>query len=351
MQIKRYKENELEEFTRNLGNMLGTGVPLVKALSVISDDDTISDARKKCYKELLRQVRTGKALSEAMKEQPDMFPPLCISMFRSAEESGNVETISEELASYYAREHRIKQKLSNATIYPKILAALIVVVVILIVNVVLPRFEKLFARMDSLPAITRALLAINDFVKNDWYLLLAGIIGIVILIKVGSNVESIKYYFDMLEMKIPFLKKQKRVVYTARFIKAFTSLYTAGIPLVSCLAISRDTVGNTYIERQLDKVITRVMKGDPLGQALMDVDGFAPKLASSIAVGEESGNLTPLLIKLSEKLDAESEIALERTMALIEPVMVIVMGLIVGFIMMAIITPIYGSYKALSNTF
>lgn len=351
MRYGQYKENELEEFNRNLGNMLSTGVPLVKALKIIADDDTLSEAKKKSYTDLLKVVRTGKALSAAMEEQKDVFPSLCISMYRSSEESGDMDKTAEELADYYAREYKLKQKVKNASIYPKILATLIVVVVAIVVNVVLPRFDKLFSRMDNLPAATRALLAINNFVKHDWYILLTLIIILIILARVGSHVESVKMSFDKLKLQIPYIKKQRRIIYTARFIKAFNSLYAAGIPLVSCLMIAKETIGNIYIEKQLDDVIMKVRKGDSLNEALACVDGFVPKLASSMAVGEESGNLAPLLSKLAAKLDVEAELALERQMAYIEPVMVIVLGIIIGFIMLAIIMPIYGSYKALSNNF
>ena len=346
---KRLKLDRLSDFSRNLSKLLAAGVTLVRALKIISDDESIPEKEREIYADVLRQVRSGMTLSDALEEQGDTFPPLFVNMIRSAESSGNLDQTAENMAQYYSKEYRLNQKINSSMTYPKILGVLIVLVVIVIMGFVLPQFEDLFAQMESLPIATRVLMAISDFVAHKWYLLIFfGIIGFII-IKVILSIPAVKLWKDWLELHLPKIGKLRKIVYTARFARTLSSLYSAGIPIITCLQIAKTTIGNSYIEGQFDDMIASVKGGAPLSQGIDSIDGFVKKLTSSVSVGEETGELDSMLVSIADQMDYDSEIATEKLVAMIEPVMIVVMAGIVGFIMIAIIQPIYGSYQSIAG--
>jgi len=346
---KRLKLDRLSDFSRNLSKLLAAGVTLVRALKIISDDESIPEKERDIYADVLRQVRSGMTLSDALEEQGDTFPPLFVNMIRSAESSGNLDQTAENMAQYYSKEYRLNQKINSSMTYPKILGVLIVLVVIVIMGFVLPQFEDLFAQMETLPIATRILMAISDFVAHKWYLLIFfGIIGFII-IKVVFSIPAVKLWKDWLELHLPKIGKLRKIVYTARFARTLSSLYSAGIPIITCLQIAKTTIGNSYIEGQFDDMIASVKGGAPLSQGIDSIDGFVKKLTSSVSVGEETGELDSMLVSIADQMDYDSEIATEKLVAMIEPVMIVVMAGIVGFIMIAIIQPIYGSYQSIAG--
>ena len=348
--FKRLKYDRLSDFSRNLSKLLAAGVTLVRALKIISDDESIPLKEREIYAEVLRQVRTGMPLSDAMEEQGETFPPLFINMIRSAESSGNLDATAANMAEYYSKEYKINQKISSSMTYPKILSVLIVVVVIIIMGFVLPQFEDLFAQMGTLPLPTRILMALSNFVAHRWYVLIFIAMFLFMAYKILFAIPAVKYRFDWLEIHLPKIGQLRKIVYTARFARTLSSLYAAGIPIITCLQIAKTTIGNSYIESQFDDMIAKVRAGEPLSAGIDGIDGFVKKLTSSVGVGEETGELDSMLVSIADQMDYDSEIATEKLVAMIEPAMIVVMAVIVGFIMIAIIWPIYGSYQSIANT-
>ena len=235
--------------------------------------------------------------------------------------------------------------------YPKILGALMVVVLLIIMGYVVPQFEDLFAQMDSLPASTEILLAISNFVSEKWYVLI--IFGVIafILFKLLFSIPAIHYLKDKIKIKVPKIGKLMRIIYTARFARTLASLYNAGLPIISCLTIARDTIDNRYIESQFEAVIKDVQAGQNLSDALAKVDGFTKKLVSSVVVGEETGTLDEMLNSAADQLEYDSEMGIQGMVSMLEPMIIVVLAVLVGFIIISVIQPIYGSYDAIaSNT-
>ena len=348
--LKRLKFDRLSDFSRNLSKLLGAGVTLVRALKIISDDESIPAKEREIYADVLRQVRTGMPLSDALEEEGDTFPPLFINMIRSAESTGNLDATAANMAEYYSKEYKINQKISSTMTYPKILSVLIVLVVIVIMGFVLPQFEDLFAQMGTLPLATRILMAISDFVAHRWYILIFGAILLFIAYKILFSIPAVKYRIDWLEIHLPKIGKLRKIIYTARFARTLSSLYAAGIPIITCLQIAKTTIGNTYIEGQFDDMIAKVKAGETLSAGIDSIDGFVKKLTSSVGVGEETGELDSMLVSIADQMDYDSEIATEKLVSMLEPMMIVVMAVVVGFIMIAIIQPIYGSYQSIANT-
>ncbi len=299
---KRIRADRVADFARSVGQLIGAGVSLVRALRIIVDDETLRQKERTLYADVLKQVRTGVSLSDAMAMEGAAFPPMMINMFRSAEASGTLEATAKQMAEYYSKEYKLNKKIKSSMTYPKILGALMVVVLIIIMGYVVPQFEELFSQMEALPASTEILLAISNFVADKWYLLiLFGVIGF-IFFKLLFSIPAVHYTKDKIKIKLPKIGKLMRIIYTARFARTLASLYNAGLPIVSCLSIARDTIDNRYIEAQFESVIKDVQAGQNLSEALAKVDGFTKKLVSSVVVGEETGTLDEMLNSAADQL-------------------------------------------------
>lgn len=348
---RRMKSNIISEFCRNLGELIGSGVTLVRALRIISEDESSKPKEREIYAGIMKQVLAGVAMSDAMEIQGDAFPPLLINMIRSSESTGNLDQIAMQMASYYDKDYRLTQKVKSSMTYPKILTALIVVVVAVIMGYVIPQFQSLFATMETLPATTTLLLAISNFVKTKWYVLIMVAVIVYFVFKVLFTIPTFKLWKDKMELKLPKIGYLRKIIYTARFARTLSSLYSAGISIMNCLQIAQTTIGNSYIEKQFEQVIADIRAGENLSTAIDKVDGFTKKLSSSIMVGEETGALDKMLLSVANQMEYDSEMALNRLVSYLEPVMIVVMAVVVGFIMIAVIQPIYGSYDAIASSY
>ena len=348
---KRLKSNAISDFAKNIGELLGAGVTLVKALRIISEDESIKPKEREVYVGLSKQVRSGVPLSEAMLASGDAFPPLFINMIKSAESSGSMDKIALQMSVHYEKEYRLNQKVKSSMTYPKILCVLIVVVVAIIMGYVIPQFKDLFSKMDALPTSTTILLGISNFVKNKWYVLILAAVVLYIFFHVLFAIPGVRYAKDKLELKLPVIGKLRRVIYTARFARTLSSLYSAGISIINCLQIARNTIGNSYIEKQFDQVIADVRGGMNLSESIDRVDGFTKKLSSSISVGEETGALDTMLVSIANQMEYDSEVAMNKLVSYLEPAMIVVMAAVVGFVIISVIQPIYGSYATIANSY
>lgn len=348
--LRRIKAKYLSDFCRQIGTLSSSGVSLVRALNMVAQDETNKINEKTVYENLLRQVRQGTALSDAMEEQGDAFPELLINMFRSAETAGNLDVTAMRMADFYDRQFRMNTKISNSTLYPKILSGIIAVVVIFMLGYILPQFQDLFDQMEELPIPTKILFFMSDGVKDHWLILLiilAFMIPAVILI---CHLPAVKLQLDKLRIRLPVFGKLLKIIYTARFARTISSLYSSGIPIVQALQIGRKTIGNTYIDNQFDTAVAKVRTGGNLSDALDGIDGFTKKLTSAVKVGEETGSLDTMLNSIADSMEYESNMAIDKMVASLEPVLIVVMAIIVGFIMVSVLMPIYGSYDAISNS-
>jgi type IV pilus assembly protein PilC len=348
---KRLKSNAVSDFARNIGELVGAGVSLVKALRIISEDESIDAKEREIYSGILKLVRSGVSLSEAMMEQGDSFPPLFINMVKSAEAGGNLDKIALQMAAHYDKDYKLNQKVKSSMTYPKILLVLIVLVVAIIMGYVIPQFKDLFAQMDSLPVSTTVLLGISNFVKNRWYIIIVVAVIVYVSLKLIFSIPAFKYYKDKVALKLPVFGKLFKIIYTARFARTLSSLYSAGISIINCLQIARNTIGNAYIEQQFDKVIADVKGGENLSTAIDNVDGFTKKLSSTVMVGEETGSLESMLVSCADQMEYDSELALNKLVSYIEPAMIVIMAVVVGFVIISVIQPIYGSYATISNSY
>lgn len=345
---KKLKAKQLSAFCRELSTLLASGVSLVRALDIISEQEGIDSREREVYKEVLQDLKRGISLSDAM-ESKECFPELMIGMIRSGEGSGNLDLVTQRLAVQYEKDYKLTQQVRSAMTYPCILLVLCVAIVILIVTFILPQFQSLFDQMDSLPALTNILIAVSHFLVQKWYIAILIVAVIVALIRIIVGIPVVRRGVDWLKVHMWGFGKLFKVIYTARFARTLSSLYSSGMPLVTAVGVAAKTIGNGYVEEQFAEVVTMVRSGVPLSQALREVDGMMKKLSSTILVGEESGRLDVMLDSIAETLEDDAEQATKRMVTLLEPILIIFMAVIVGCIMIGVMLPIYQSYSAIEN--
>lgn len=344
---KPLKAKALAEFARQIGTLMHAGIPLVRCLQMLSEDEAVTPYERKIYNDVTKEVMQGVPLSVAMESMKGVFPQLIINMFRAAESSGGLDDTAMRIAAQYTKEDRLNAKVKSAMTYPKILTSLIVLVVAVIFGFVMPQFDSLFDSMPVLPLPTRVMLAISDFVVAYWYAIIIGAGVVFLLVYFLKKIPAVCYVLDRMQIHIPKIGKLFKVIYTARFARTLSSLYSSGIPIISCLDIASKTIGNLYIEKQFKQVIADTTAGESLSSAIGKVDGFVKKIESSIKVGEEAGSLDTMLDSIADDMEFESERAIGQMVAYLEPVMIVVMAAIVGFIMISVIVPIYQSYQSI----
>lgn len=344
---RELKPQALSAFCLKVSELLAAGVPLIRTLTIVSEEESIKPAEAAVYSGLIASIKKGNQLSQAMDEARGAFPALLVNMVASAEQAGNLAEVFRRMSTHYEKEHRFTAKIHAATLYPKILSVLIVVVVAIIVGFVLPQFQDMFDKMGELPLPTVILLGISGFVSTYWLQLIVAVVAIVLLWMFLSRVPAIRLQIDRLKLKLPVVGKQNRTVATARFARTFSSLYNSGINAITALEIASNTIGNAYIQSQFDDVIDMVRTGHTLSEAFDTVDGFISKFVASVRVGEESGSLEDMLTSTADTLDFEAEQAMQRMVGYLEPAMIVLMAVIVGFVIIAVIVPIYNSYSTI----
>lgn len=344
-----FKPKVLSDFSRQLGTLVGAGVTLVRALNILSNGESVKPKEREVYEDMLRRIRQGVSLSDAMEAQNGAFPSLMIYMYRSAESSGSLDKVAMQMATHYEKDHKLNAKISSSLVYPKILAGMIVGVILILTKFVLPQFQDMFDQMEELPATTKVLMGFSDLMENYWVLVILCGLGIWMGFKALLRMEKFRRVWDKMKLHVWIFGKLQQTVCTSRFARTLSSLYTAGIPIVPSLQIARKTVGNLHIDTQFDTMIPYVRAGNNLSEGLDMVDGFSRKMTDSIRVGEETGSLDKMLLSTADSLEYDADVAITKMVSYVEPIMLIVMGVIVAFVMVSVFSALYGSYDSIAG--
>lgn len=342
---KKLKTNEIADFCRQLAAMLSSGITLIRAMQIIEARDAKPQV-KKVYHDVIDELRRGSTLSESMEKQGKAFPPFLINMMHAGENSGGIDTTAEKMAITYDKQHKLNAKMRSASVYPIILVVLIIAVVIVLFTFVMPQFMGIFGEME-LPLPTQIMMSISSFLINYWYFLLLGIIVAGVALTAIFKQAGPKKAWDKFKLRIPILGKLLTIIYTARFARTLASLYVSGIPMIQSLNIGRTTIGNSYIESQFDQVIQDLGNGRTLSQALSTLDGFDAKLQSTVSIGEESGRLETMLDSVADQFDYEAEMATQRLVSVMEPIMIIIMALVVLTVIVSVLLPMLQMYQSI----
>ena len=349
--VRPLKTAQVADFCRSLGTLLAAGVPLVRAFAILGEEEGLDPKAKAVYEAVRTELRKGVPLSDAMEAQAPAFPALLVAMLRSAESTGSIDKACLRMANHYEKEHKLNQEVGNSLMYPAILGVLIVAVLLILMGYVVPQFEEMFAQMETLPLPTVILLGISDFLKANWLLVALGAAVLAVGVRSLFLLPAVRLQWDRFILHAPVVGRLNRKICTARFARTLSNLYSSGVPIVMALQSGQQTVGNRWIASQFDGVLTSVRAGHPLSESLKEVDGFERKLSSTVMVGEETGKLDSMLATTSETMDYEAEMATKKLMTLIEPVMIVVMAVMVAFVIIAVILPIYLSYGTIGGSY
>ena len=329
-------------FCSQLGAILKAGLPLASALDMLYGK-TEKGPLKTSIGKVYEMVQKGNSLSDALSAQGKAYPTLMLNMVKAGEMSGDLDTTLNKLADHFAKEQKTKNSVKAALRYPKMLAIITLAVVILMVAVVLPKMTSTMPQ-DNLPGLTKALLGLSDFIVDNFIFIAVGVAILVIVVPMIKNMERVRYKLDKLKVTMPKIGKLMRMVYTARFARSLATLYEGGIQLIDAMQMCTAIVGNVYISDKMEDAIYRVKKGESISKAMASTNVFDPMLTSMIFVGEESGVLGDVLIRVADYFDEESDNATKALTGLLEPVMLIVMAGVIVLIILAILLPMFSSY-------
>lgn len=332
---------QISIFCKQLGTLLKAGVPVASGLDILYRQ-TENKKLKEALEDVYTEVQKGSQVSSAVKNHPKIFPSLMVNMIESGETSGNLDNIMERLAIHYEKDAKINSRIKGAMIYPIVLSVISVVVVIFLITVILPTFTGMFTGAGvELPLPTRILMGLSDAIKNYWYIFIVGIGVISYLAGAYISSPTGRYRFDELKFKLPIVKGSIDKIVTARFTRTLGSLLKSGIPLIEALKLAGSVTGNVVTEERINYIATEVEKGETLGNSLKRTPTFGPMVVSMIQIGEESGSLDQMLDKSADFYEQELEDAIDRLLKLMEPLLIVFMAVIIGFIVIAMALPMF----------
>ncbi len=338
---KKVTKKDIAVYCRQFFTMLNAGVSIVKCLDIL-EVQTENRVMKKATRATYDDVQKGMTLSEAMRKHEKVFPNLLVNMVEAGEVSGSLDVIMERMALHYEKENKIENKIKGAMVYPIVLGVVSIAVVVFLLVAVMPTFIGMFESSGvELPTPTKILLNISHSLKNQWYMYLALIIVITLGIGYLGKKESGRLFIDGLKLRIPIFKDTNIKVATSRFTRTLSTLLSSGIPLIQALDVVSKIVNNKLLSNRLEKVKEEVRKGIPLSRTIKEIKIFPPMVDSMIKIGEESGSLDEILNKSADFYDEEVEVAIQKMTEMLQPLLVIVMALIVGFIVIAMALPMF----------
>lgn len=343
----KFNTKALAYDSRQMSAMMTSGLTLVKSLDIMCREQ-VKEGPKRVYKEIYENVQKGTSFSDALRMQDGAFPNFFISMIQAGEASGNLDMIMKKLEDHYANEAKLNNKIKSAMVYPIILVILCIAIVIVMFTFIMPTFKDLLTEED-MKGLTGALFKFSDTLKAYWYLFIGGAFLIVFIITYLLKVPDIRLKFDHFILKTPPVGPLIVKVYTARFGSTLASLYSSGIPMVECLEKSANIVGNMYVSKCFETVVDEVKQGEQLSVSIQRTGIFESMFTSIIYVGEESGALDSILAKSAQFYQEESDEAITRLVGLIEPLMIIIMGVAIGAVIAGILPAIYNSMGSLTG--
>ncbi len=327
--------------TRQLADMTAARLPIFRSLSVLIDQADRA-ALRELVEALRRDVQEGLPLSEALRKHPRQFQDLYVNMVQAGETSGHLDAVLMRLAEFLEKGLRRRSQVLSALMYPAVLVTVAAAVVAFIVGYLIPKLSGLFAEMEqTLPLVTRVLLAVANVIGAAWWAIAVMVAAVVVGMRWYTRTEGGKEAVDLLLLRAPLLGPVWHKMAVSRLARTLGTMMDGGVPILVSLEISGNAVGNRILRRAAEAVREEVRQGTRLGAALEHAGVFPPLLVHMTAVGEETGQLPQMMLRVAESLDFEVDSVLGRLTTLLEPFIIIVMGVIVGFIVLAVLLPIF----------
>jgi len=340
--LRKVSAKEASIFTRQLSTLIGAGIPLVPSFSVL-----LAQTKNPVLQKILAQIRAdlneGKSLTAGMENFPSVFPPLYINMVKAGEASGTINLVLERLADFSESQQALMSKIRSALAYPLIMLLVGSLVIFLLMTFVVPKITGIFTDMkQTLPLITVILIAVSNFLKSFWWLIFLLILaGIAAFKYLTAGTQTGHRFWDSVRLKAPIWGSVNLKIVIARFSRTLATLLQSGVPLLTAMEIVRNVVNNMVISETIAQAAKEVEEGQSLAAPLAASGLFPPMVTEMIAVGEQTGSLEKMLNRIAVAYETEAQSDIMVMTSLLEPIMILVMGLVVGFIVVSILLPIF----------
>jgi len=343
------RKGELEVFTRQLATMLGAGIPMLEALEILAEQAE-NPGFAFCLDRVVSDIRSGSDLSRALECHKAIFSHIYVSMIRAGEASGQLDNILTRLAEYLEASARLRGEIKSAMTYPVVSLFLVVAIASFLMIVIVPSFKSVFESLEvELPALTVLIMDIAFFMRDFWYLMFGAMVGAFFALKAVCKTPKGAYVRDSFILRLPVFGVLFKKVALSRFARTFSTLIKSGVPILGAMEIVSDTSGNLVISNVVDGARDSVRNGDSLSDPFADSTIFPPMVVKMMSIGERSGALDTLLEKIAEFYDQQVEAEVKGLTALIEPILISVMGVIVGGIVLAVFLPIFKLQEKLAG--
>ncbi|MBN2492269.1 MAG: type II secretion system F family protein [Planctomycetes bacterium] len=343
------KKDELVLFARQLATMISAGIPLLESLEILSEQaDSIGF--KKCLEDIVQEIRGGKDLSQCLEKYPRVFSNIFVSMIRAGEASGQLDEILARLADYMEATQKLKRDVRAAMTYPVISLVLVLGITSFLMVGIVPKFQEVFSSLEiDMPALTATVLEVSLWLKDHWFVGAGAAFGAFVLFGLYKKTPLGARQTDWLKLYVPVFGPLFRKVALSRFARTFATLIKSGVPILGSLEIVSATAGNRVISAVVDRARENVRQGDALSEPLAQSSVFPPMVTRMIGIGEKSGSLETLLEKIATFYDEQVAAEVKSLTSLIEPILIGVMGFLVGGIVLAVFLPIFELQKKLAT--
>lgn len=346
---KGVKIRDLSIFCRQFSSMLNAGVTVVEALNMLSDQ-TQNPTLKKALDETRSLVEQGETLAASMAKYPKVFPTMLVTLVEAGEQSGTLEVSFQRMSVQFEKSAKLQGLVKKAMIYPIVLMCVALIVVIVMSVFVIPKFATMFADMGSeLPTVTKMVVALSDFLIYKWYILIAILVIAALAIKFFGQTEQGKVLFGNIAMKLPIFGNMNVKSYSAKFARTLSTLVSSGLSLSSALEITSKAMSNIHFRRAVEKSKNEIEQGVSLSIPIRESGVFPSMVPNMIAIGEQTGNIEEMLDKVADYYEEETELATQSLTAMMEPIIIVVMGGIVGFLVLAMYMPMISMYGGMDS--
>ncbi len=343
------RAKQLTTFTRQLSTLQDAGLPILRSLRILEGQSKPGPLKNSLIG-VIEDVESGNTLSEAMAKQPKAFDNLYVNMVKAGEAGGALEVILQRLAEFKEKAQSLKRKVQGAMIYPIAVITVAVCIVGFIMYYIIPKFKEIFEDFDvELPEITQLLINTSDLVVSYWFMIPITPIAIFLFFKIIKKNKTGAYILDRVTLKIPIIGQIASKATTARTCRTLGTLISSGVPILEALSIARDTAGNEVFRRAFDHIHASIREGESMAVPLKETRIVDDMVVNMVDVGEETGALDNMLYKIADVYDEEVAVLVEGLISMLEPLMVVILGLIVGFIVIALFLPLVKLLNELSG--
>jgi type IV pilus assembly protein PilC len=348
----KVKAKSLMVFTRQLATLIDSGLPLLRGLTVLSRQEP-NPIMKSTIATLAENVQTGSTFSETLTQYPRIFNKLYVNMVKAGELGGVLEIVLNRLAEYQEKAQKLKNKVMAAMIYPIVVMVIAVLILVFLMLVIVPKFEKIFEEMlgsrDKLPWLTKVVIGFSNWMYSNILWLVLGVTVITIGWKLFASTVGGRRSIDGWKLKLPLFGDVQRKTAISRFTRTLGTLVTSGVPILQALNITRETAGNAIVSESIVKVHDAVKEGESMVAPLESSKVFPPMVISMVDVGEETGQLPEMLLKIADVYEDEVDNSVSALTSMLEPIMIVILALIVGTIVLALFMPLIEVIKQLST--